>query len=224
MTDEELDPRARAGETKRRRTRDKLIHAADVVLRDEGFGATVEDIAEEAGVSTATFYTFYTSRNLLAVDAFKELVIEQLRRLDTMHRPLKEAMQMVWDQCSERNNLVRAALVGRMEQGSQEGDGFRAELLEVPGYGYFVLGLEAIAPYDFVDYLAEVIWKSPQIDSARAEDVKALIALKRLPTMAALQAATLKLLDDIAMNRRMLVHELAALVEGSIAACLAGAL
>ena len=95
MTKEEKSRQARAAETKRRRNRAKLIQAADDVMREEGLTATVEGIAKAAGLSTATFYTFYTSRNALCIDAFTEAVVTPLERMLTPSQPVKERVELL---------------------------------------------------------------------------------------------------------------------------------
>jgi AcrR family transcriptional regulator len=114
--------RVRAGETKKRRTRAKLIQAADAVMAERGSLATVEEIAEDAGVSTPTFYTFYKSRNALCVDAFLELVVGPLEELHTLSRSLLETLEALQKLCAKRSDLLRAALIGRLE--ATEGSDF----------------------------------------------------------------------------------------------------
>jgi AcrR family transcriptional regulator len=114
-SDEGYDPRKAAGETKRRRTREKLIQAADHVMREQGNDATVEAIAEDAGVSTATFYTFFRTRNELCYEAFTDLVLEPLHKLGIAERPYTESMHLFLQQCEGRSGLVRGALGQKLD-------------------------------------------------------------------------------------------------------------
>src|SRR5213080_1801803 len=60
------DPRARAARTKRIRTRAALIAAADAAFSGRGWAATrIEDIAEAAGVSSATAYNHFPTKHAL---------------------------------------------------------------------------------------------------------------------------------------------------------------
>lgn len=60
------DPRARAAQTKRIRTRAALIAAADSAFSRRGWAATrIEDIADAAGVSSATAYNHFPTKHAL---------------------------------------------------------------------------------------------------------------------------------------------------------------
>jgi AcrR family transcriptional regulator len=107
--------RVQAGETKKQRTRAKLIRAADAMMAEHGMQATVEKIAEDAGVSTPTFYTFYKSRNALCVDTFIELVVDPLEEQRTVNRSLLEGLEALQKLCTKRAALLQAALIGRLE-------------------------------------------------------------------------------------------------------------
>jgi AcrR family transcriptional regulator len=113
MTREDMGPRARAAETKKRRTREKLIHAADRVMREDGLDATVEAIALDAQVSVPNFYNYYTSRNELCVEAFEVLVLDQLELADINN--FAATCRMLMRLCKDRGSLTRAAVVGIME-------------------------------------------------------------------------------------------------------------
>lgn len=165
---------ARAAETKKRRTRDKLIHAADAVLRDDGLSATVEAIAEEAGISTATFYSFYTSRNALCVDAFTELVVGVLEQTTTPALPPDERVTALANLTKDRQSLARAALIGRLEDERE-------------------LSPEVPPQADFVQRLSWMLWTR---DDPQAFGVPTSLLI-------VLEAAALKLLDTIAHGRAL---------------------
>ena len=66
MDDGPADPRARAARTKRIRTRAALIAAADSAFSRRGWAATrIEDIADAAGVSSATAYNHFPTKHAL---------------------------------------------------------------------------------------------------------------------------------------------------------------
>lgn len=71
--DENLTPAERAARTKRLRTRQKLINAAVFWVREVGIDARAEDIAEDAGVSVATYYNVFKTR----ADLFQTLLSVQ---------------------------------------------------------------------------------------------------------------------------------------------------
>ena len=76
MTDEELGPRQRAAETKRRRTRERLVRATIDLYSPSGSAPspTLEEIAEEAGVSLPTLYNHFETRYELHLAAVVQLV------------------------------------------------------------------------------------------------------------------------------------------------------
>lgn len=194
MTDEELDPRARAGETKRRRTREKLMNAADYAMRESGVSATVEEIAEEAGVSTATFYTFYHSRNEVCLDAFTELVLAPLETLGMPDKPFKESAEALLKQCEGRSALVRAALTARLDNAPNYERSFVDELVKRVA--------DLLSPH-----LASTDYSLSEAFEGKANAHEAILNL-----------AALWLLDALAMNLQPNVIELNMLVRMTLPA------
>ncbi|GAA2554595.1 TetR/AcrR family transcriptional regulator [Pseudonocardia hydrocarbonoxydans] len=69
------DPRARAAQTKRDRTRRALLDAADATFGSRGWARTrIEDIAAAAGVSAATAYNHFPSKHSLIGHVYAPLV------------------------------------------------------------------------------------------------------------------------------------------------------
>lgn len=112
------EQRARAAETKRRRTTMSLVNAADKVLADRGLAATIEDIAAEARVSVATFYNYFTSRNQVCVDAFTVLVVQEFEAAVEPLFWVDERLAVLAELVEGRESLIRAALIGRLEEES----------------------------------------------------------------------------------------------------------
>ena len=117
-----MSAHARAGETKKRRTREKLIQAADHVMREQGMSATVEAIAEEAGVSVPTFYNFYRSRNDLCSSAFDVLVLDQAQLAD--QRGFKATADLFVQLCQERPALVRAGVFNALTEHQEDSESY----------------------------------------------------------------------------------------------------
>ena len=167
MTKEEKSRQERAAETKRRRNRVKLIHAADDKMREEGLSATVEGIAKAAGLSTATFYTFYTSRNALCVDAFSELVIAVLEETLTDNQTVLDRVTATGKLCLQRPYLLRAALIERLESPvkypvSDAGIELHGLLARHPMFepsSDNMLRVQVREVHDFVDRLACLLWQ-----------------------------------------------------------------
>ena len=69
------DPRARAAQTKRDRTRRALLDAADATFGSRGWARTrIEDIAAAAGVSAATAYNHFPSKHAIIGHVYAPLV------------------------------------------------------------------------------------------------------------------------------------------------------
>jgi AcrR family transcriptional regulator len=75
MTEEELGPRQKAAETKKRRTRERLVGATVDLYSSESSAPspTLEEIAEEAGVSLPTLYNHFDTRYELHLAALTQL-------------------------------------------------------------------------------------------------------------------------------------------------------
>lgn len=199
MTDEELDPRVRGGETRKRRTREKLLRAADVVMQDEGLEATVQSIAEEAGVSTATFYSFYKSRNELCMDAFVEVILVPLENAGVSEQPFGKSVDALQRTCQQRQGLVAAALSGRYEKHRSvyARDGLVLEGTNPPSifrlWNELTLGEEA----DFIDRTAKLLADREMLGLGQdAVSLAARGANLDIPWL--LRSAALTVLDDIA--------------------------
>lgn len=199
MTEEELTAHARAAETKKRRTRDKLIHAADFVMREDGWEARVETIAEEAGVSSPTFYNTFKSRNAVCSAAVESLVLDQLDLLggiDTLRY-----LQALSSLTLERQDLVRAALVARLEAGITHG-GLKVE----PTFlGPFVANVSGQA--DIVERLARGLYYSTATGTMVHED-RNLVGLDF-----AMRALALMMFDLIAAGKANELMTYVAIVE-----------
>lgn len=139
MTGEVLSRQARAGETKKRRTREKLIQAADYVMREVGMSATVEEIAEEAGVSTATFYSFYRSRNDLCETAFMVLVLDQVQLADLCD--FKATANLFLRLCEQRPALVQAAVHSSLTEDDDD----------IPDYGGHIPAPPRLHHYPYLE-------------------------------------------------------------------------
>lgn len=90
------DPRARAAQTKRDRTRRALLDAADATFGARGWANTrMEDIAVAAGVSAATAYNHFPSKHVLVGCVYAPLVrplLSQAERDLAGGRPVVEAL------------------------------------------------------------------------------------------------------------------------------------
>jgi AcrR family transcriptional regulator len=90
------DPRARAAQTKRDRTRRALLDAADATFGSRGWASTrMEDIAAAAGVSAATAYNHFPSKHALVGHVYGPLVrplVVQARRDIEAGRPIVDAL------------------------------------------------------------------------------------------------------------------------------------
>jgi AcrR family transcriptional regulator len=87
------------GNIKRGRKFDQVLEGARTVFMRDGFeGASVDDIAREAGVSKATLYSYFTDKRLL----FMEIAKNECRR------QADEAVEMI-DMTLPADKVLRAA-------------------------------------------------------------------------------------------------------------------
>lgn len=101
------DPRTRAARTKRDRTRAALLSAADPAFAARGWARTrVEDVASEAGVSSATAYNHFPTKHVLIAHVYAPL----LRSLRTQaYRDITAGRAMVPALTDHVRALVRTA-------------------------------------------------------------------------------------------------------------------
>ena len=96
MDERPADPRTRAARTKRIRTRAALIAAADSAFSRRGWAATrIEDIADAAGVSSATAYNHFPTKHALLGAVYEPHargLIRQAERDIAAGRPVVEAL------------------------------------------------------------------------------------------------------------------------------------
>jgi AcrR family transcriptional regulator len=117
------DPRARAAQTKRDRTRRALLDAADATFGARGWANTrMEDIAAAAGVSAATAYNHFPSKHVLVGCVYgplvRPLLIQAEQDLAT-GRPIIDALcdqVMALARISQRNRKLTAAFWSAVEE------------------------------------------------------------------------------------------------------------
>jgi AcrR family transcriptional regulator len=117
------DPRARAAQTKRDRTRRALLDAADSTFGSRGWAQTrMEDIASTAGVSAATAYNHFSTKHALLGHVYQPLVrplIVQAENDIATGRPIIEALEdqvRALSRTSFRNRKLTAAFWSAVEE------------------------------------------------------------------------------------------------------------
>lgn len=119
MTDSDNQrPQDRAAETKRRRTRERFIQAADKMIQQQGLGVTAEAVASEAGLSVATFYTVFPSRGQMFTEVFRELVLGVLDapvRYEAAGKGLTDYLDDLDKLTKDRKALIAGTLIARLE-------------------------------------------------------------------------------------------------------------
>lgn len=175
-----------AAETKKRRTRLKLVQACDELMQEDmGWFTTVEAICEKAGVSTATFYSVYNSRNDVCREAF-EYLVDQLEEAG-LQGSFAERAQAIADVCAERSNLVRGALSARLGQ-ERSAPGRTPDPVGVIVTVDGQKSIELSYAGNFVDQVARLL-----VEPALLDDVQ-----NEAQFMVALRMTALYLLDSIA--------------------------
>ncbi|WP_103530559.1 TetR/AcrR family transcriptional regulator [Streptomyces sp. SM11] len=89
---EELTPQQRAARTKRMRSINQTVEAAHVLFDAHGwYGVTIEDVAKESGVSTATISTYFPTKQDVVIGAYASTLIPVTERADAEQEP-RDAM------------------------------------------------------------------------------------------------------------------------------------
>jgi AcrR family transcriptional regulator len=99
------DPRARAAQTKRYRTRRALLDAAEAAFASHGWAnARMEDIAAAAGVSAATAYNHFPTKHALVGHIYRPLVQPLLAQAE---RDIATSRSMVDGLCDQVRSLTQ---------------------------------------------------------------------------------------------------------------------
>lgn len=94
MSEETLDHRQRGAATKRRRTISKTVSAAALLFDAHGwYGVTLDDIAKEAGVSTAAFNRYFATKQAVAIAAYAPLLLPVVKQAQTTDQAANVALR-----------------------------------------------------------------------------------------------------------------------------------
>jgi AcrR family transcriptional regulator len=117
------DPRVRAAQTKRDRTRRALLDAADATFGARGWANTrMEDVAAAAGVSAATAYNHFPSKHVLVGCVYGPLVRPLLSEAEhdvAIGRPVVDALSdqiTALARISQRYRRLTAAFWSAVEE------------------------------------------------------------------------------------------------------------
>lgn len=96
MPEESDQPRARAGATKRHRTRAALLDAASQLFEAHGWAGTrVEDIATAAGVSSATAYNHFPTKHAIVGAVYEPVLSAVTLRVEQAHTDDRTAVELL---------------------------------------------------------------------------------------------------------------------------------
>jgi AcrR family transcriptional regulator len=110
------DPRTRAAQTKRDRTRGALLAAADAAFGTRGWARTrMEDIAAAAGVSAATAYNHFPTKHALIGHVYRPLILPLRVQAE---RALAEGRSVTEALIEQVHALVRTSWRHRMLTGA----------------------------------------------------------------------------------------------------------
>lgn len=123
---DDLSPRQRAAETKRRRTRVALLDAATAVFSEQGWQARMEDVAQRAGIGAATAYNHFPSKVGLMMQTFDYVMQPYADKateaieteIDPVFAVTKHVTEMTHNLGKSHKGLVRAYLVAMAEAAS----------------------------------------------------------------------------------------------------------
>lgn len=117
------DPRVRAAQTKRDRTRRALLDAAEATFSARGWGNTrMEDVAAAAGVSAATAYNHFPSKHALVGHIYGPMVRPLLVEADRDLKSGRSVIDALSDQIralsriSYRNRRLTAAFWSAVQE------------------------------------------------------------------------------------------------------------
>lgn len=83
MSPEGRTSRQQAGITKRRRTRQRILDAARSLFDERGYyGVTIEEISREAGISVATSFNHFPTKQDIAIAVYTPLVLELMQSIE----------------------------------------------------------------------------------------------------------------------------------------------
>jgi AcrR family transcriptional regulator len=113
------DPRVRAAATKRERTVKALVRSAEDAIMREGVGVKAEDIADGAGVSTATFYNVFPSRPVLLTVVYEFSITQASIARAAVEfpdgAPPRDQVRLRLEEITKRPPIVRGMLLARLE-------------------------------------------------------------------------------------------------------------
>jgi AcrR family transcriptional regulator len=117
------DPRVRAAQTKRDRTRRALLDAAEATFSARGWGNTrMEDVAAAAGVSAATAYNHFPSKHALVGHIYGPMVRPLLVEADRDLKSGRSVIDALSDQIralsriSNRNRRLTSAFWSAVQE------------------------------------------------------------------------------------------------------------
>jgi AcrR family transcriptional regulator len=123
VVSEVVDHRQRAAETKRRRSRARLLEAAEELFALRGWHDTrMEDIAARAGVSLATAYTYFKSKRSIMGHTYRPyfLTLQEQLTVDLENVPAVQALERLVFNLSrlmrQKPNLTIAVMTAAREE------------------------------------------------------------------------------------------------------------
>ena len=90
-----LESRQATGEKRRARTRDKLLRAASECIAEKGWGASIDDIIQRAGVSRGSYYNFFPKSGDLADALLDELARVSAARMGGLRLNRSDPAELV---------------------------------------------------------------------------------------------------------------------------------
>ena len=106
-------------ERKKLETRDRILSVAREMMESQGFEATTLDqIAEGADVSNATFYNYFPSKDALLrhiaeieVEDIRQVIIQNVERLSSPLDRIRHAMELFYSDASPVLRVIRHVLL-----------------------------------------------------------------------------------------------------------------
>lgn len=223
-----MPDRAEVKAPKSEETRQRILNAALKLFHDRGFeGATMRDVAEEAGVATGAAYYYFPSKDAIVMEFYRRSSAEMQLKIETalenaasLEEHLDKLIRVKWEHFAPHRGVLRALLRNGADPKSPLSP-FSSQTREIreTDIGWFrriVVDCGVRIPKDLQPHLPDVLWffqmgaiyfwvidESPgQANSDRlltiaVRSIAALIRISALPLMRPARKSALEVIQIV---------------------------
>lgn len=156
----DLPPLSRKPRADAQRNRDQILNAAKAIMSDKGSAASMEEIAEAAGVGNGTLYRHFPTRTALVEAVCREdtrNLVEAAATLGSTREPLDALqawMEMFIDYIGTKRNVAEATGALASPSPASSGEDVRAALQTL--YARAAERCESMTKFDPLDLMRAV--------------------------------------------------------------------